>query len=168
MPLKTPLLLRKILHSASQYRIVWYFVLGILFPGIVMGILAFRGIRNDQALAEREQRQLALQEAAAILDSTEWLLDRRDEVFSAVIAEAAAGHVRIDTSFAGLVKQYPEVLAVYRITPSGVSISGGHLQYVPEQVRAINIPQKLLVSREPSSGWAYEYQQERFDRAATL
>jgi hypothetical protein len=41
----------------ARPRILTYFLLGIALPSGLLGYLAFRGIRNDQALLEREQRQ---------------------------------------------------------------------------------------------------------------
>jgi len=36
-------------------RIIFYYALAIFLPCFFLGILAFRGIKNDQALVEREQ-----------------------------------------------------------------------------------------------------------------
>ena len=38
-------------------RTILLFVLGIALPSTLLGYLAFRGIRNDQALLERERRE---------------------------------------------------------------------------------------------------------------
>jgi len=41
----------------ARQRTVLLFVLGIGLPSILLGYLAFRGIRNDQPLLEREQSE---------------------------------------------------------------------------------------------------------------
>ncbi len=38
-------------------RTILLFALGIALPSSLLGYLAFRGIRNDQALLERERRE---------------------------------------------------------------------------------------------------------------
>ncbi len=39
----------------QRKKIIIYYVLAIVFPCIILGILAYRGVKNDQALLEREQ-----------------------------------------------------------------------------------------------------------------
>ena len=41
----------------KQFRILFLFILGVGVPSLLLGYLAFRGIRNDQALLEREKRE---------------------------------------------------------------------------------------------------------------
>ncbi|MEX2583925.1 MAG: HAMP domain-containing sensor histidine kinase [Gemmatimonadota bacterium] len=43
--------------SLARNRILIHFLLGIALPSGLLGYLAFRGVRNDQALLERERRQ---------------------------------------------------------------------------------------------------------------
>ena len=40
-------------------KILVYYILAIVLPCIALGILAFRGIRNDRALVEKENRLIA-------------------------------------------------------------------------------------------------------------
>ncbi|MDX1476623.1 MAG: HAMP domain-containing sensor histidine kinase [Saprospiraceae bacterium] len=164
MPLKTPRLLRELLRSASQYRIVWYFILGIVVPGVVMGILAFRGIRNDQALAEREQRRLALQEASGIIDTAEWILGQREARFTELIGGSTSAGDR-PGRIAAFVEDHPDIVAAYRITPSGVRMAAAQLLYIPDDVDMIDLPPDQLVAREPPTGWTLEYQHQQLEQA---
>ncbi len=41
----------------KQFRILSLFILGVGVPSLLLGYLAFRGIRNDQALLEKEKRE---------------------------------------------------------------------------------------------------------------
>ncbi|OVE79519.1 hypothetical protein BVY01_02325 [bacterium I07] len=56
-------------------KIIILFIIGIGLPSLILGYLAFRGIRNDQALMERDQlnshRELAQQVISAVSDSLE-------------------------------------------------------------------------------------------------
>jgi hypothetical protein len=40
-----------------RQRTILYYTLAVVLPGIFMGYLAYRGIRNDQALQEKESRK---------------------------------------------------------------------------------------------------------------
>jgi len=46
----------KIREEIKRKRIIIFYILAIVLPCLILGILAFRGIKNDQALVEREQR----------------------------------------------------------------------------------------------------------------
>ena len=41
-------------QGSRRQKIILYYSLAVLFPGIVLGYLAYRGIHNDQALREKE------------------------------------------------------------------------------------------------------------------
>jgi hypothetical protein len=40
--------------GSRRKKIILYYTLAVVLPGIVLGYLAYRGIRNDQALREKE------------------------------------------------------------------------------------------------------------------
>ncbi len=42
--------------ESKRKRIILYYSLGVVLPGLILGFLAFRGIRNDQALREKQTR----------------------------------------------------------------------------------------------------------------
>ncbi len=43
--------------GSRKQKIILYYTLAVVLPGIVLGFLAYRGIRNDQALREKENRR---------------------------------------------------------------------------------------------------------------
>ena len=43
--------------GSRRRKIVLYYILAVVLPGIILGYLAYRGIRNDQALREKESRR---------------------------------------------------------------------------------------------------------------
>jgi len=43
--------------GSRRQKIILYYALAVVLPGIVLGFLAYRGIRNDQALREKESRR---------------------------------------------------------------------------------------------------------------
>lgn len=48
----------KSIHPGSRRRkIILYYSLAVVLPAIILGYLAYRGIRNDQAFREKESRR---------------------------------------------------------------------------------------------------------------
>lgn len=43
--------------GSRRRKIILYYILAVVLPGIFLGYMAFRGIRNDQALREKESRK---------------------------------------------------------------------------------------------------------------
>lgn len=43
-------------HGSIRQKIMLYYALAVVLPGIILGYMAYRGIRNDQALREKESR----------------------------------------------------------------------------------------------------------------
>jgi two-component system phosphate regulon sensor histidine kinase PhoR len=43
--------------GSRRRKIILYYTLAVVLPGIVLGYMAYRGIRNDQALREKENRK---------------------------------------------------------------------------------------------------------------
>lgn len=101
---------------SARHRILGQFLLGIALPALLLGYLAFRGIRNDRALVEREQRE-ELERVAAT--ATTALEERLVAVEAAVddIARGAAG------SGAGAFIRPPPGSALFRIdAPDHIAI----------------------------------------------
>ena len=60
--------------ETKRKRIIIYYVIAIVFPSIILGFLAFRGVKNDQALVEREQRRTFLESGQNINDDVDGYL----------------------------------------------------------------------------------------------
>jgi hypothetical protein len=43
--------------GSRRQKIILYYTLAVVLPGIILGYMAYRGIRNDQALREKESRR---------------------------------------------------------------------------------------------------------------
>ncbi len=43
--------------GSRRQKIILYYALAVVLPGILLGYMAYRGIRNDQALREKENRR---------------------------------------------------------------------------------------------------------------
>lgn len=61
--------------------IFFYYTIGIVMPCIILGILAFRGIKNDQALVEKEQQRDLLEAGQNIFAELDEEYARIEEAF---------------------------------------------------------------------------------------
>jgi hypothetical protein len=43
--------------GSRKQKIILYYILAVVLPGIFLGYMAYRGIRNDQALRDKESRR---------------------------------------------------------------------------------------------------------------
>ncbi|MDT8402902.1 MAG: hypothetical protein RQ743_14545, partial [Bacteroidales bacterium] len=139
--------------GSRRRKIVLYFLLAVVLPGIILGYMAFRGMRNDQALREKESRQK---------------LEINSQAF----------FTEIDSGFISLVNEMtddslhpvngtvdPSVLAYYIIDSSGSKKLVGHkLLYVPVEL----MPEGDVVA-EPHAGLAegqrLEFAEKRYVEA---
>ena len=71
--------MKRISKITNQKKIVFYFILAIVLPSIMMGGLALRGIRNDQALVERENSRQAKESGDGIVKFTNAVLVRTEQ-----------------------------------------------------------------------------------------
>ena len=51
------LLMKPANPGSRRQKIILYYALAVVLPGILLGYMAYRGIRNDQALREKESRR---------------------------------------------------------------------------------------------------------------
>ena len=61
----------KIKGETKRRKIIIYYVIAIVIPSIILGILAYRGVKNDQALVEREQRRAFKESGQKINDNVD-------------------------------------------------------------------------------------------------
>jgi hypothetical protein len=43
--------------GSRRKKIILYYIIAVVLPGIILGYMAYRGIRNDQALREKDTRK---------------------------------------------------------------------------------------------------------------
>lgn len=76
-------------HGDIRRRTIMLFVLGIGLPSTLLGYLAFRGIRNDQALLERERRDDLRGTLDAVVASHDSTLRALSQQFDSVLADTS-------------------------------------------------------------------------------
>lgn len=69
----------------ERQRVIIYYSLAIVLPCLILGFLALRGVKNDQALLEREQRSNLLATGQQVLRETEANLLFVENSFSEII-----------------------------------------------------------------------------------
>jgi signal transduction histidine kinase len=71
----------------KQSRIFFLFILGIVVPSLLLGYLAFRGVRNDQALVERDKREELQRQTDKITSEIENWISRTEQLFMDIASE---------------------------------------------------------------------------------
>jgi hypothetical protein len=106
--------------ETKRQRIIIYYVLAIVLPCLILGILALRGIKNDQALVEREQRRNLLEAGQQIIRETDTYLLSIESSFARIIASTT---IPIKTIFTdSLLNRFS---AQYKVVEGIFFLSGG-------------------------------------------
>ena len=71
----------------KQFRILFLFILGVGIPSLLLGYLAFRGVRNDQALLEKEKHEELQSLAETITLEIENRISQTERSFLELVAE---------------------------------------------------------------------------------
>ncbi len=123
--------------GSKRKRIILYYALAVALPGLILGFLAFRGIRNDQALREKQSRnelQLLAQDFFRQLD---------------------AGIPTLPDSLCFMILE--------RDTGGVPHLVHHHLIYLPD--RYLSVPAVPLESPAIRQAWNREYQDKKFTEA---
>ncbi|MCJ7629565.1 MAG: hypothetical protein MUO50_14410, partial [Longimicrobiales bacterium] len=100
-------------------RIILLFGLGIGLPSSLLGYLALRGIRNDQALLEQERREELMQIASGAVAAHDSGLVAVGRVLDSVLARADSAGVAPTVALKALASDEPLIEAVFRFTADG-------------------------------------------------
>jgi len=100
-------------------RTILLFVLGIGLPSSLLGYLAFRGIRNDQALLERERREDLRQIASVAVGSHDSGLVVVGRALDSALATAESVGVAPGPSLGELTARHALIEAVFRFSAAG-------------------------------------------------
>ena len=100
-------------------RTILLFALGIALPSSLLGYLAFRGIRNDQALLERERREDLRRIASVTVDAHDSGLVAVGRALDSALAKAQSAGVAPLPSLSELIIRHPLIEAVFRLSADG-------------------------------------------------
>ena len=118
-------------------RILLSFLFGIALPSCLLGYLAFRGIQNDRALVEREQRTRLQEMANQVRRGVEGRLDGLEDALASVVAAADSRGSDVLADIDSLVREEPLIWAVFTVEPRGplrvVAAKGLWFEMEPER-----------------------------------
>ena len=139
--------------GSRRQKIIIYYTLAVVLPGIVLGYMAYRGISNDQALREKENRR-------RLEMNSQDFFSRIDSGLVEFIKEQTT-----DSILAGKGKSDPSVLILFVEDASGSKKLINHqLLYLPSELLPIK-PEKLMQSVGMKEGQRLEYIEQRFSDA---
>jgi signal transduction histidine kinase len=153
----------------QRRRIIVYYVLAIVLPCLILGILAFRGIKNDQALVEREQRRDLLEAGQQIIEETDTYLSSIENSLADLIDTATIPQEIIfnNSLLSRFSAQYQAVAGIFFISGGGVpSLLNNGLLYIPDHLLTVS---HGAVTRSRhftwERGWQFEFREKDFHKA---
>ena len=153
----------------QRRRIIVYYVLAIVLPCLILGILAFRGIKNDQALVEREQRRDLLEAGQQIIEETDTYLSSIENSLADLIDTATIPQEIIfnNSLLSRFSAQYQAVAGIFFISGGGVpSLLNNGLLYIPDHLLTVS---HGAVSRSRhftwERGWQFEFRKKDYQKA---
>jgi signal transduction histidine kinase len=137
----------------SRQKIILYYTLAVVLPGVILGYMAYRGIRNDQALREKESRKR---------------LEMKSQDFFSAIDSGFVHLINEQTSDSEIssTKQVDPSLIVYFVkdTIGLKKIIAHQLLYLPPDLLTIQ-PVKLSPPTSLKEGLRLEFIEQRFPDA---
>ena len=128
--------------GSRRRKIILYYTLAVVLPGIILGYMAYRGIRNDQALREKESRRNLEMESQAFFTA-------------------------IDSSLVQFIPQKddPSLLAMFVKDTGGIKKLLNHkLLYLPAELLTAQ-PEQLNPPVNMEEGLRLEFIDGRFSEA---
>ena len=100
-------------------RTILLFVLGIGLPSVLLGYLAFRGIRNDQALLERERREDLRRIASVTVAAHDSGLVAVGVALDSTLSRTESAGLPLAPSLSKLIMRHPLIEAMFRLSADG-------------------------------------------------
>jgi signal transduction histidine kinase len=139
--------------GSRRQKIILYYTLAVVLPGIFLGYMAYRGIRNDQALREKESRRKLEMDNQAFFSAI-------DSGFVKFMNEQTA-----DSMLSGSGKGNPSLLALFVTDTSGSKKLITHqLLYLPAELLT-SYPEQLNPPINLKEGLRLEFIELRFPEA---
>lgn len=154
----------------KRKRILLYYALAIVLPCLILGILALRGIKNDQALVEREQRRDLLESGQKIIEETDKYLSFIETGFAENIDSAAIPDKTIfnDVQLKRFVAENPAIAGIFfRLVSGEHLLLNSGLLYVPDDLSSISDVTGFQVSGRNllEKGWQIEFREKDLPKA---
>jgi signal transduction histidine kinase len=157
--------------KAKRKGIIVYYALAIVLPCLILGILAFRGLKNDQALVEREQRRDLQEVGQQIILNTEAYLSSIENIFIEIIDSIPSPKETIFTD--SLLNQFnshhQSIAGIFFLSgDNSPALLNNGLLYVPDDfLSALNANGLQATQSILEKGWQFEFREEDYPKALT-
>jgi len=150
----------------SNKRIIINYLLVIVIPSCILGFLALRGIRNDQALIEREQRKKLAEAGTSIISETNSRITIFNDRFRGKIPDLSPSFPSSLTfkehTLNSFIEENSLIRSIFLIQPSdSIRIFHPSLLYLPEIIEETEkewSPYNYI--NLFIQGWNYEYKEK--------
>ncbi len=150
-------------------RIIVYYILVIVFPCLILGILAFRGVKNDQALVEREQREKLIEISQDIIQLTDARLATIEYNFIRIIDSTTPPGKTIftDSILSEFFDQHQTITGIFYVPEIGQpKMLNKGMMYIPDNLLLAIDPIKIETTKSIlDKGWEYEFKQKDYKKA---
>jgi len=142
--------------GSRRKKIILYYFLGVVLPGIVLGYMAFRGIRNDQVLREK--------------DGLEKLETRSQTFFSEIDSDLGRfmDEQTSDSIIYGIKKNDPSILILFIKDSTGVKKLISHQLLYPPAEFLTSKPDRTKPSSLLKEGQRLEFAEKRISEALSF
>jgi signal transduction histidine kinase len=145
-------------REIKKETIITFYVLVIVLPCLILGFLAFRGIKNDQALVEREQRNILSGFGRDIIHQIDDDLTSIENDYEKIFE---------DSMLILFIKQHQDIYGIFFVSGEGTpKLLNDGLLYVPDKLFS-RIHQTELNARHHllDKGWQFEFKERNYGRA---
>ena len=156
-------------EEVKRRRIIISYALAIALPCLILGFLALRGVKNDQALVEREQRNNLLEASRQIISETDEYLITVENSFTKIVDSIAIPDKSIftDPLLNRFIPQYQAVSGIFYLSGTGPPmLFNSNLSYIPDDYSPdyrITRPSSLQNILE--NGWQIEFRENNYRKA---
>jgi len=153
----------------KRTRIILLFIFGIALPSLLLGYLAFRGVRNDQALLEKARLEEHQGIADRVTESIDKSLRNCERSFLTILTSQAEGGVSdITLSLEKLKQQEPLIEEIFAVENSrSIRFPNAHLLFLPNP--DVQYPPVTPLDGETSrliqKGEIFEFQKKNYPLA---
>lgn len=155
--------------ETKRQRILIYYALAIVLPCLILGSFAFRGIKNDQALVEREQRNNLLEAGQQIIRETDAYISSVENSFAEIIDSTAIPGKTIftDSILNRFSNQHLAVAGIFFISPAGDPfLLNNGMQYVPDDFLTVSdMSGAQTMQHILEQGWQIEFRENDYRKA---
>lgn len=153
----------------KRKRIIIYYAFAIVLPCLILGILAFRGIKNDQALVEREQRRNLMEASQQIIRVTDNYLLSIENNFIEIIDSIPVPRTTIftDSLLSQFIAQHQDIAGILYLSGDGLSYLLKHnLLYIPDDFSsASDVEGSRTTQNILEKGWQFEFRENDYLKA---